>query len=192
MQKNAVVAWFTGLSGAGKSTLAQKLACHLQSNGFTTLTLDGDQIRNQYHVHLSFSKEDIIENNRLIAELCRNNSLKYDVIIVPIISPYAVSRSSARDIIGHSFYEIYIHASKEELVRRDTKGFYKKNLAGQMDSLIGFSETNPYEAPQNPDFSINTEQETPDQSAERLCNFICSKLANRLNCKPESTREKKQ
>lgn len=189
MRKTAIVAWFTGLSGAGKSTLARKLADRLRSKGLTFLTLDGDQVRNQYHVNLSFSKEDILENNRLIAEICKSNILKYDVIIVPIISPYAVGRAKAREAIGHSFCEIHIHASKEELVRRDTKGFYKKSLAGQMDNLIGFSETNPYEVPPSPDFSINTEQETQDQSVENLCAFICSKLTDHR--KQEPTREEK-
>lgn len=189
MTKNAIVAWFTGLSGAGKSTLAKKLADDLKSKRITTLILDGDQVRSQYHVNLGFSKEDILENNRLIAELCKNYISQYDVIIVPIISPYASGRDYARELISSSFYEIYIHAPKEELVRRDTKGFYKKSLAGQMDNLIGFSKNNIYETPKKPDLIINTERETPDQSAEILCGFICSKLANRLKYKSESTRE---
>ena len=40
--------------------------------------LDGDYIRENFHKHLGFTKEDINENNRLIAELCKKEKENFD------------------------------------------------------------------------------------------------------------------
>lgn len=160
--------WFTGMSGAGKSTLAEMAARRLESESFKTLVLDGDHIRNEIHKHLSFSREDILENNRLVAQLCAQRLSDFDVILTPIISPYALGRQRAREIIGNTFFEIYVKTSLKELIKRDTKGLYRKALEGEMNNLIGFSPENPYEEPEHPDLTIHTDQEDVQRGARRL------------------------
>ncbi len=167
-----LVLWFTGMSGAGKTTIAENISAQLRENNLNPLILDGDAIRGSLHKHLSFSKEDIMENNRLISELCVEKMSDYDVIIVPIISPYKISRKKARETIGSNFFEIYIETPLDILIKRDSKGLYQKSLEGKIDNLIGFSKKNVYEKPENPDLIINTHDETVEDSVRKLMNHI--------------------
>ena len=168
----ARVFWFTGLSGVGKSTIAKIANFRLQKMGFKVLVLDGDVVRNELHRDLGFSKCDIAENNRLISEICVNKKLEYDIILVPIISPYRQSRSAAKEKIGKRFYEIYLHADLETLHERDTKGLYKKMRDGEIDNLIGVSKTSKYESPVNPDLQIDTVNLSVDESVDQFMNFV--------------------
>ena len=168
MSGKAIVLWMTGMSGSGKSTIAGILSESLRSNGMKPLSLDGDHVRERLHTHLSFTREDILENNRLVAKLCAESLFDYDAILVPIISPYAKGRRRAREIVGDSFFEIYIRTPLEELVRRDTKGLYGKALNGEIDNLIGFSQKLPYQEPQNPDLVLLTDHATPEECACEL------------------------
>ncbi len=84
---DAPIFWFTGLTGSGKSTIAAVTKKLLAKKRFNVLTLDGDDVRERLHVDLGFSREDIIKNNSLIVDLCIENRNKFDIILVPIISP---------------------------------------------------------------------------------------------------------
>ena len=164
--------WFSGLSGVGKSSIAQATKELLLKKNFKVLILDGDDIRSKININLSFTPSDILENNRLIADICKKQSSQYDVILVPIISPYEKSRKLAKKLLGKNFYLIYIQASIEILKKRDTKGLYLKQERGEIDNLIGFSKINKYEKPHNFDLLINTQSESLTSSSEKLYSFI--------------------
>ncbi|MBI2639322.1 MAG: sulfate adenylyltransferase [Candidatus Sungbacteria bacterium] len=172
--RKGTVIWFTGLSGSGKSTIAEKLKNELESRGKSVCVLDGDAIRSGQNKHLSFSREDIRENNRLIAELARERAGEHDFVLVPIISPYREDRAMARTIIGGGFLELYVNASLEKCIERDPKGLYKKALAGEISNFIGVAATNPYEAPTSPDIKIDNEKFGIEQNIERLLNYLIS------------------
>jgi adenylylsulfate kinase len=174
MKNKALVLWFTGLSGSGKTTIAKSIGDIFEKNGKRVLILDGDKIRDGRHKKLNFTPDDIRLNNSLIAKLCINNILKYDLILVPIISPYDDSRSNARKLIGGQFYEIYIRAPLEILKSRDTKGLYRLQQDGKIDNLIGVSTSNPYEPPNNPDLVIDTDILSLEESIKRLYDFTDS------------------
>ena len=173
----ACIFWFTGLSGAGKSTIAEAVKSRLELNGLKVFILDGDIIRSQLHKNLGFSKSDIEENNRLISELCVKYQKKYDIILVPIISPFNKSRNAAREKIGKNFFEIFVHADMKTLKKRDTKGLYKKAIVGQMNNLIGVSKKSKYEPPNYPDLRIDTAYCEEKISIDVLYKFVLNKLA---------------
>src|SRR3989338_10417047 len=106
------VIWFTGLTGAGKSTIAEALRTELAARGKSVRVLDGDAVRDTLHKHLTFTREDIKENNRLIAELARVYAREADIVLVPIISPFGESRADARKVIGKGFVEVYVESSE--------------------------------------------------------------------------------
>lgn len=172
MYKRAAVFWFTGLSGAGKSTLAENTLGQLHENGLTATIIDGDHVRARLHRHLGFSEKDIKENNALVAELCNSLRDKYNVILVPIISPYAESRRAARQKLAPDFFEVFVKASVATVVARDPKGLYALARAGKLDNLIGFSPSSPYEPPEHPDLVFDTAEENLELSTTRLVQFI--------------------
>lgn len=169
----APVFWFTGLSGAGKSSLAEAAQDRLEAEGYRVLILDGDQVRDEFHRDLGFTPEDIRKNNRLIAELCTHQRDKADIILVPIISPFRSSRIAARNKLAPGFYEIYVKASVETVVKRDVKGLYAKARDGDIENMIGYSQNGPpYEEPLEADLVLDTSAETPGQSLRRLIDFV--------------------
>lgn len=169
----AFVLWFSGLSGSGKTTIANELyQCLTKNEHRKVKILDGDVIRNTIHGHLGFSPEDIKENNFLIAKLCVKYKNEYDVIIVPIISPFIESRQRARRIIGDRFFEVYVKSSLETLIKRDVKGLYKKAQSGELPSFIGVDPITSYEPPSKPDIVVDTETEDVKCSTTKLVEFL--------------------
>jgi len=166
------VLWFTGLSGSGKTTIATEIKSRLEELGKCVIIIDADDMREKYHSRLGFSREDIRENNRRIAEFVKEKILDYDVVLVPIISPFREDRATVRTILGKAFVELYVNASLGTCIERDTKGMYKKALNGEMDNLIGVSVTNPYEPPKRPDIEVCTDAEDLTQSVQKIIRLL--------------------
>jgi adenylylsulfate kinase len=158
--------WFTGLSGAGKSTVAEMLFHEFQARGMKTEILDGDVVRQNLSKGLGFSKEDRdlnILRIGFVAGLLTRNGVA--TICCPI-SPYREARDAVRAQIG-DFVEIYVHATVEEIAaHRDPKGLYKKALAGEITGFTGVDD--PYEAPEHPELVLDTLEETPEGSLQRV------------------------
>ncbi|MCP4652323.1 MAG: adenylyl-sulfate kinase [Candidatus Omnitrophica bacterium] len=180
MKKNSNIFWFTGLSGSGKTTVAVQAAKVLEKKGLMTFIVDGDQVRERYHQHLSFTPEDIKENNRLITLICEENKDSYDVIMVPIISPFKVSRSDACSKLAPNFYEIYFSAGLGCVTQRDVKGLYCKAKDREIIDLIGFGGVD-YEAPTMPDLIIDSEKETAAESVKKLVDYVMKRTEVVLN-----------
>ncbi len=169
---NSKVIWFTGLSGSGKTTIALALKSELEHLGKKVKILDGDEVRNTLHKHLGFTPEDIKENNRLITELCLDYLNSFDFILVPIISPFRESRVLARKALGSNFIELFIKCSIQACIERDVKGHYKKALNGEMKNFIGLSKENPYEEPENPEVTLETNKEKLSESIQKTLDYL--------------------
>jgi adenylylsulfate kinase len=172
---NSFLIWFTGLSGSGKSTIANVVEQELYKLGVKTYTLDGDNIREGINNDLTFAPEDRTENIRRIAEI---GSLMVDaglVTLAAFVSPYKKDRVNVKKIIKDvNFVEVYINTSLEECEKRDVKGLYKKARAGEIKNMTGI--TAPYEAPENPDIEIKTEEKTVEEAVQEIINHIKPKL----------------
>lgn len=172
----SLVLWFTGLSGSGKSTIASKLEERLFKQGVQTYALDGDNIRSGLNRGLGFSREDRFENNRRISEVAKLFMDAGMLTITAFISPLKEDRDQAKNIIGReNFLEIFVNTPLEICEERDVKGFYAKARAGEIKNFTGISA--PYEAPEAPDFEIKTEEESVEESVERLLKFLEQKIS---------------
>jgi len=165
------VIWFTGLSGSGKTTIANELSEKLADLGRKVLIIDGDEIRKTISKDLSFTRKDISENNRRIAELAKIKAEKFDFVLVSIISPYRQDRQLARNIIDGKFIELFINAPFEICAERDVKGLYKKQIQGRLAILIG-SGINPYEPPLSPDIEVKTNILSVEESVKIILKMI--------------------
>ena len=61
------------------------------------------------------------------------------------------------------FVEVHIDASVETCAERDVKGLYAKAFAGEIKEFTGVSD--PYEVPTSPELRVDTETNTPEESA---------------------------
>ncbi|MDO8264153.1 MAG: adenylyl-sulfate kinase [Gallionella sp.] len=149
------IVWFTGLSGAGKSTLAHAVEEELHQHGCRTFVLDGDNVRHGLCGDLGFSAQDRIENIRRIGEMAKLFMEAGMIVLTAFISPYRADRERVRGMVEHGdFIEIFCDSPIEICESRDVKGMYKKARAGQIAEFTGISS--PYEAPENPELTVNT------------------------------------
>ncbi len=172
-QKPAVL-WFTGLSGAGKSTIANLVEKKLLSLGHHTYLLDGDNVRHGLNKDLGFATEDRVENIRRVAEVSKLMVDAGLITLVSFISPYRAERQLARELLQPGeFVEIYVSTPLEVAEERDVKGLYAKARAGEISNFTGIDS--PYEAPENPDVTIDGSTATPDALAQEIVNFMQAK-----------------
>jgi adenylylsulfate kinase-like enzyme len=88
------------------------------------------------------------------------------VAIAAAISPYRAIRDENRARVGGRFVEIYAKCPIDVLAERDVKGLYKKALRGEVKNFTGIDD--PYEPPLNPEVIIESDKETPEQSAAKV------------------------
>ncbi len=175
LKQKALTIWMTGLSGSGKSTIAKGIERILHNEGYLTQTLDGDNVRSGINNNLTFSLKDRKENIRRIAEISKLFVNCGIITINCFVSPTIEMRDTAKKIIGEkNFLEVYINASLEECIKRDTKGLYSKAKIGQIKNFTGIDS--PYEAPKKPDIEINTNKLTIDDSLMKIINYIKPKI----------------
>jgi adenylyl-sulfate kinase len=167
--------WFTGLSGAGKSTISEIVMAELRERGWKVETLDGDEVRTNLSKGLGFSKQDRDTNIRRIAFVADLLSRNGVVAITAAISPYREIRDEAREQMGDRFVEIYVKASVDECARRDVKGLYEKAFRGEIKEFTGVSD--PYEPPLDPEIVLDTEAQTPQESAAAVLAYLDSRVA---------------
>ena len=175
LNQNSKVIWLTGMSGSGKTTIAKGLEKYLFSKGIINQILDGDNIRVGLNKNLSFSEADRTENIRRIAEVSKLFLNSGVVTINCFVSPLKKMRQLAKDIIGkEDFIEIYINASLEICKQRDVKGLYKKALNGKIKNFTGISSN--YEAPEQADLELLTNDKSVKESIEELSKFVLPKI----------------
>jgi adenylyl-sulfate kinase len=162
--------WFTGLSGAGKTTISKLVEAELEGRRNRLEILDGDIVRENLSKGLGFSKEDRDTNIRRIAFVADLLSRNGVGVITAAISPYAEIRDEAHEMMGDRFLEVYVKASVETCAERDVKGLYEKAFKGEIKEFTGVSD--PYEPPENPALVLDTENETPEESAEKVIALV--------------------
>ena len=162
--------WFTGLSGAGKTTISGHLEKELRARGSKLEILDGDVVRENLSKGLGFSKEDRDTNIRRIAFVADLLSRNGVPVITAAISPYRELCDEARTQMGDRFIEVYVNASVDVCAERDVKGLYEKAFSGEIKEFTGVSD--PYEPPLDPEISLDTENETPEESAQKIIDHL--------------------
>ena len=171
--RQGVCLWFTGLSGAGKSTTADVLTVLLLENGRQVTVLDGDVVRTHLSKGLGFSKDDRDTNIRRIgfvaAEIVRHGG----IAICAAVSPYRATREDVRALVGKDrFVEVFVDTPLTVCEDRDVKGMYAKARRGEIQGFTGIDD--PYEAPVNPEITLDTVAFSPEENAQRIVAYLAS------------------
>jgi len=159
------VVWLTGLPSSGKTTIAQKLLRELKERNLKVELFDGDEVRRNLSKGLGFSKEDRDTHNKRIIYVCKLLTRNGVNAIVSLISPYRSTRAYARENLP-KFVEVYLKCSVKECIKRDSKGLYKKALAGEINNMTGIQD--PYEEPVDPEVLLDTEHDSSKYNAVNI------------------------
>ena len=162
--------WMTGLPCSGKTSITRKLAEYISNLAI----LDGDELR-EWLSPKDFSREARNEHNVRVAHLAKL-MIKHNIpVTVSLISPYKENRTNAREIIGDGikFFEVYVNCSLAKCEERDVKGMYKNARSGKIKGFTGIDD--PYEAPDNADLVLDTENKSLNENVAKVLEFLKSK-----------------
>ncbi len=90
------------------------------------------------------------------------------------ISPFKANRAQAREIMAEGeFIEVFIDTPIEVCESRDPKGLYKKARAGEIPNFTGISSA--FDEPESPELHIKTAENSIEQCAEQIVQYLTSK-----------------
>lgn len=172
-QKPSVI-WLTGLSGSGKSTIANLLEKRLYEAQQSTYLLDGDNVRHGLCGDLGFDDKARVENIRRISEVSKLFVEAGLIVITAFISPFKADRDFCRSLLEKGeFIEVFVDTPLEVCEQRDPKGLYKKARSGDIKHFTGIDSE--YEAPTSPEVHLQYQDESAEETAERLYQALKAK-----------------
>ncbi|WP_103851465.1 adenylyl-sulfate kinase [Lactiplantibacillus plantarum] len=167
----SVVLWFTGLSGSGKSTIANAVEKALFDQQVGSYVLDGDNMRFGLNKNLGFSAEDREENIRRIGEVAKLFVDAGVITLTAFISPYRTDRDKVRaNLEVDEFIEVFVDTPLEVCEQRDVKQLYAKARRGEITGFTGIDA--PYEAPIDPEITIDTSKQPLTASVQQVLNYL--------------------
>jgi len=161
--------WLTGLPCSGKTTLAREIEKYLSKKKLRITLLDGNNFRKKHVKKLGFTREDRNKNIRKAAHETNRLARQGINVVAAFISPYREMRDYARRICPN-FIEIYVKCDVKECIKRDTRGLYKRALAGEIENFTGISD--PYEEPTKPEIILETNKMSIEESSRRIIYFL--------------------
>ncbi|MCP3030017.1 adenylyl-sulfate kinase [Halobacillus sp. A1] len=168
------VIWLTGLSGSGKSTIANIVNQKLFEKSLQSYVLDGDNVRHGLNNDLGFNDSDRQENIRRVGEVAKLFADSGTIVLASFISPFQSDRDQIRQSLDEGeFIEVFVSCPLEECEGRDPKGIYKKVRNGEIPSFTGIDS--PYEEPSNSEIVVYTNQESEEESADRIIQLLKDK-----------------
>lgn len=147
-----MVVWLIGLSGSGKTTLAEKIFSEVKEGKQNVILIDGDVIREIFGNDLGYSSEDRFINAQRISRLCKLLDSQGIHVVCAILSLFPKSRKWNRENI-ENYYEVFIDTPIDLLLKRDSKGIYKRYLNGEIDNVAGMDLD--FKAPMHSNLIIN-------------------------------------
>ncbi len=169
-----LVIWLTGCPSSGKTTIANALIQKLNAMYpyLKTQLLDGDDMRSSpLAAHVGFTKKNRAEHVIRMAYLAKMFADHGILVICAFVSPDRAVREEAQKMVGKNrFLEVYVLASQQTRMRRDTKGLYKKAKSGKIKNFTGFNAV--YEAPKNPSIICDTDHAASDDCVRTILDYI--------------------
>ena len=143
-----MVYWFTGQPAHGKTTLADLLQDKHLPNAYR---IDGDDMRELFS-NKDYSIKGRVENVGTAQRIAHYLHNQGNDVIVSLVSPYLDQREDFKTLLGDNIKEIYTYTT--ELRERD----HFKAIA--------------YIGPQENFISIDTTDDTPEESLQKILNQI--------------------
>ena len=172
-QKPATVL-LTGLTGSGKTSICQAVERKLFEQGRAVAMIDGEKVRGGLTRDLGYTADDRSENLRRSGHLAHILNDAGLICLASFVAPSEDVRQKVGTLIGEDrFLVVHVATSLEVCRERDTKGQYKLADAGELPNFPGV--TAKYEAPPNPDLTLNTADQSIDACADAVIELLRSK-----------------
>ena len=164
------VIWLTGLSGAGKSTLARALLPLLPG----AVLLDGDELRavlgaQNTGFDANSRKNLALTYARIAALLARQG---FTVVMATISLFHEVHAWNRENLPG--YLEVFLDVPEEERRRRDPKGLYAAEKAGNLRHMAGAETV--VELPLAPHLRLDAAT-APDDAVRRVLDMLKERIA---------------
>ena len=130
---------------------------------------DGDEIRDMLGSGHGFSEEDRLKVVKNLTHLANKSASAGFNVIVSALTAHESSRKYIRENIP-GLVTVYLKCGKNECIRRDHKGLYKKAKEGKINTVIGFNA--PYPVPKPVDLTVNTEKKSIEKSSAEIINLL--------------------
>ena len=172
-QKPATVL-LTGLTGSGQTSICQAVERKLFEQGRAVAMIDGEKVRGGLTRDLGYTAEYRSENLRRSGHLAHILNDAGLICLASFVAPSEDVRQKVGTLIGEDrFLVVHVATSLEVCRARDTKGQYKLADAGELPNFPGV--TAKYEAPPNPELTLNTADQSIDACADAVIELLRSK-----------------
>lgn len=170
--------WITGLPGSGKSVIAQALLRQLEQQDISAQLVSIDMLRKVVTPKPTYSEKErdmVYASIVFVSKLLTQNGVN---VIIDATANRQRYRDYARKQIPR-FLEAYVRCPLEICIERETKrgktfmaprDIYKKAFTGKSTTVPGIGA--PYEQPQNPEVTVDSDKQSPEECAEKIYKTI--------------------
>jgi adenylylsulfate kinase len=156
------VIWLTGLPASGKTSLAEAIDRLLSRLDLPLVVIDSDHLRELLIPNPTYSSEERDHFYTTIARMAIWLAKSKINIIIAATAHKRAYRDSVREQIER-FAEIFVDCNLEECQARDPKGIYAQAAGDKTNKVPGLGVE--YEAPVDPELTIDTGRLFPKQAA---------------------------
>lgn len=171
-----MVVWLIGMSGAGKTAIGKAVYKKLKTRNQSVVFLDGDSIREVMGNDLGHTIADRRVNAGRISRLCKYLDRQGIDVVCAVLSIFPDWQSWNREYIPQ-YFEVYIRVPFEILVARETKGLYRRALAGDINNVVGVDIDFP--EPVRPDLVIDNSAQI--ESFDGIADQIIESISLEIN-----------
>ena len=157
---------FTGLPGAGKTTTAYGVERSLFDLGRSASVLDGQNVRMGLNRDLNFSTDGRSENIRRVAEVSRLLNRSGMISLVALVSPREIDRSRAAEVVGKENFMVIHLSAPAELCESRNESAKQRGPDELQESKFE------YEAPENADLVLDTENMAAPDCVAKVIEFL--------------------
>ena len=131
-----MIIYIIGLSGAGKTTLAKNLYKSIKERASNVLWFDGDTLKK---IIPSNGKHDLKSRTERYKKMIQIAKFAYDQKINVIVSTLYFNNFFFKNNkkLFKNYFQIYLKADIKDLIKRDARKIYSKNINKKKPFLVG-------------------------------------------------------
>ena len=177
-KNNSGLIWVTGFSSSGKTTISRDVNLLLRKSGYSTIFLDGDDLRKIFGDTWGYEKETRQELARVYLRLCSHLASQNHVVVISAIAMFAPLYEWVKENFENSL-QVYLNVPANIRIDRDSKTKKIFKNASLNDDF--------YDVPESPDIIIeNYGNQDPRSAAEKIVrHYIDNKRDDSNNASKE-------